>query len=950
MLPRTTITAKIAVLLGLLVVLTAPFAYGQGRGKIAGRVVDAQTGEPLPGVNVVIDGTTLGTVTDNVGDYFIANLDPGTYAVRASFIGYQAMTVQNVDVSVNKTTTVDFELSEETLDLGAEVVVTAERPLVEMDNTTSSVRLETTEIQARPTTDFADVLTTLPSINMENGEMKIRGGTMDEVAFVVDGARASNPMDHRPYTRFNLGAIEELEVITGSFNAEYGEARSGVINVVTKEGGSTYEGYVDARYEPPGVRHWGVSFYDRSTDLYWENSHARHLDWWIEYPDQWVDPNGVPGSDPRSAWTPEEAYQNYLDTHQPLTDYAQTPNFQAEVGVGGPIPLLDGLTFFGTYKHRTEAPIAGNAFRDRGLFRDGTLKLAYRLGGGKKITLSGFYGEKEAGWGMVSDEDFSVYDFPFWAVSYGINARYAYFDQVGYPYARTDGQTLTYSHVLNAASLYQVKLARVHAIRRVGTIPGDPIGFDASEPTVDNIRAVDEEGQPIPGAFQNLIGYHTSGYIFRFDDENTEYNLDAYYSNQLTKNWHLQTGTQFSYYHLDHYNHSKYSARTDSAVYTPYQGALYLQNKFEVRGFVLNGGLRWDFYNPNDVVYTDLFNPLTGEKQSTGFYSQLSPRLGVSHPIDTKTVLHFSYGHFFQRPAFGDYGETYYPSGNLTTVVVDGTEIPWTLGNRNLRPRRLTSFEIGLERNFWDFFVIDVTGYYKDIRNTVRGITIELENGGTYSTNANGDYGDFRGVEFSLRKVPSTFSWGSLWGYANYSTQVEIEGRSGAPAYVAPNGVRYNPSGDNILYHNPFLKGGLYYETPGEAKGIVGALFGNISVSVDYVAVLPNEQLRQDFFLFDGEKYVRGWDQNANLRARKEISFNGGEVSISPYVEVQNLFNHQWINLAAFERASRADQQQFVESGFDYLPSFMSDGTPIMDVAKFRNLPRSVLFGVTVNL
>lgn len=933
------------VVLALLILgLGAAEARGQARGKITGKVTDASTGEPLPGVNVIIDGTSLGAATDLEGDYFIANLQPGTYDVRATFIGFQTVTVQGVDVSANKTTTVDFELKESTFTLDEEVVVTAERPLVEQDNTTSVVRLEAAEVAARPTSNFTEVLASMPSINMENGEMTIRGGTIDEVAFVVDGARARDPLNHQPYTRFNLGAIEELEVITGSFNAEYGEARSGVINVITKEGGERYEGYVDARYQPPGVRHWGTSFYDTSTEQYWENTHARHLEWWVEYPDQWVDPNGFYGSDPRSEWTPEEAYENYLETHQPLTDYAETPSYQVETGFGGPVPMIDNLTFFATYKYRSEAPLFGNAFRERGILQDGTLKMAYRFPGGKKLTFSGFYGSSETGWGYGDYPPF------FWAESYGVDARYAHFDQAGHPYSQTNGQTLTFSHVLNNASLYEVKLSRVQALREVGIFPGDSLGFEASEGTQDNLRAVDAEGNAIPGGFANLVGYHTSGYLFRYDDANTDYNLEAYYSNQINKNWHLKTGTQFSYYHLDHYNHAKFDPRTDSTVYTPYQGALYLQSKFEFRGLVLNGGLRWDFYNPNDVVYEDIFNPLTGETEPTRLYSQLSPRLGVSHPIDTRTVLHFSYGHFFQRPAFGDYGETGYPEGNLTTMIVDGTETPWTLGNRLLRPRKLISFEVGLERNFWDFFVVDVTGYYKDIRNTIRGITVETEGGVTYATNGNGDYGDFRGVELSLRKVPSSYGWGSFWGYVNYSTQFEIEGRSGAPAYVAPYGVRYNPSGDNIIYHNPYFKAGLYYETPADWRGLFGTLFKNISVAVDYVAVMPNDQIRSDFFLFEGEKYLRDADQNTNLRARKEITLNGGQLRISPYVEVHNLFNDQWINLNIFERVSLAEQQKLVESDFEYLPSVMADGEPIMDVAKFRNLPRYVLFGVTVNL
>lgn len=924
----------------------------QGRGKIAGTVTDSATGESLPGVNIVIVGTTLGTATDAAGDYFIANLEPGAYDVRASFVGYQTVTVQGVDVSANVTRQLDFVLESEALTLGTEVVVTAERPLVEQDNTTSIVRLETEEIAARPTANFTDVLTTMPSIHMENGEMRIRGGTLDEVAFVVDGARARNPLDHRPYTRFNLGAIQELEVITGSFNAEFGEAQSGVINIITKEGSERYEGYIDARYEPPGVRHWGTALYDPSSDLYWENTHARHLEWWIEYPDQWVDPNGVKGSDPRSIWTPEQAYQNYLDTHQPLTDYTETPTYQIEAGFGGPVPFLRGLTFFGTYKHRSEAPLLGNAFRDRGLFRDGTLKMAYRFGGGKKLTLSGFYGSKEAGWGFLSDDDYSISGYPFWADNYGIRGRYAYFDQAGYPYSQTDGQTLTFSHVLNAASLYEVKLTRVHAKRRVEPFPGDPLGFDASAPLEDNLQAVDENGNNIPGGNANYIGFNTSGYLFRYDDDNTDYELEAYYSSQVTKNWQFKTGLQFTYSVLDHFNRAKFSARVDSAVYRPYQGALYAQSKFEFLGFILNGGLRWDFYNPNDTVFVNPFNPFEGPKERTRLYSQLSPRLGVSHPIDTKTVLHFSYGHFFQRPSYGDYGETGYPAGNLTTVIVDDTQLPGTIGNRRLRPRKVTSFEVGLERNFWDFFVIDVTGYYRDIRNTIRGVTVVMEDGSTsYKTNGNGDYADFRGVELSIRKVPSSYAWGSIWGYTNYSTQLEIVGRSGSPDFIAPGQApSASGSGDVIYYHNPYFKAGLYYETSGGGRGLLG-LLNNVSVAFDYLAVFPHKQLRQDYFLFNGKKYYRDVNHETNLRVRKEIDLPG-RMHVAPYVEVRNLFNDRWLNLSAFERASPEEQQKMIDSGFDYLPSMIAGQgvapTPILDLAKFTNLPRSVLFGVNL--
>ena len=173
---------RLLIILALVLPVFALSAFAQGRGKISGTVTDATTGDPLPGVNVVIVGTTLGAVTDVDGDYFIANLETGEYDLRASFVGYTAVTVQGIQVSNDRTSEIDFDLREETL-VGEEVVVTAQRPLVETDNTTSVVRLESEEVSSRPTTELTSVLNTLPSINSDNGNLTVRGGQLDEVAF-----------------------------------------------------------------------------------------------------------------------------------------------------------------------------------------------------------------------------------------------------------------------------------------------------------------------------------------------------------------------------------------------------------------------------------------------------------------------------------------------------------------------------------------------------------------------------------------------------------------------------------------------------------------------------------------------------------------------------------------------------------------------------------------------
>ena len=524
-----------------------------------------------------------------------------------------------VSVGPNATAQVDLALQPATRDFAGDVTVTAERPLVERDNTASVTRIQADEIVARPTTDLTEVLTTLPSINVENGEITVRGRTLDEVAFLVDGARSRNPLNYDPYTRINLSAIQELEVVTGGYNAEYGEAQSGVINVITKEGSPDgYEVYLDTRYTPPGLRHYGTAFYDRSSPALWENTHALHAEWWAENTDQWVDPNGVLGSDPTATWTPEQAYENYLATHQPLSDYTETPGYQVEVGLGGPLQL-GGATFYGTLKYRSQPPLFGNAYRATGENVDGNLKVALPLGGGRKVVLSGFYGQEETGWGFFNDY--------FWASTYGPRARYAYYDFAGLPYEQTNGQSVQFAHLLSASTLYEVRASRVQALRRVDPFPDDPLGFGASGPTPGPVRSADPAGDN-----SNPVGFNTTGYFFRYDDDNTEYALEADLSSQLNPNLAVKTGAEVSTFVLDHYNLAKYPDRVDDRTYRPYQGAAYVQGKVEYGGLIVNAGLRLDVYNANDTLYTSVFAPFEAGagREATRLYAQLSPSARAS--------------------------------------------------------------------------------------------------------------------------------------------------------------------------------------------------------------------------------------------------------------------------------------------------------------------------------
>src|SRR4030066_2531535 len=123
--------------------------HAQTTGKIAGKIIDENTKEPLIGVNVVIEGTPMGSATDMDGRYFVLNIPPGVYNVRYMIIGYTTKIIEGANVNVNRTTTLDVTMQETAL-LGEEVVVTADRVAVKKDQTSSIRNVTSQDIDILP--------------------------------------------------------------------------------------------------------------------------------------------------------------------------------------------------------------------------------------------------------------------------------------------------------------------------------------------------------------------------------------------------------------------------------------------------------------------------------------------------------------------------------------------------------------------------------------------------------------------------------------------------------------------------------------------------------------------------------------------------------------------------------------------------------------------------------
>ncbi len=251
-------------IVGILLFILSLFAFSPNlkaavTGKIAGVVTDAETGEPLPGANVIVQGTNMGAACDADGYYFIIRLEPGTYDIQARMMGYITVTKTGVRVISGHTTPLNFELKSGVVtDSG--ITVIAEREVVKMDLSGSSFAADKSEIEAVPL--ISDVR---EYFNLQSGiaGWSVRGGSSGETKLLADGLLLVDQRANEPIMMPNLSEIKEVRVEKGGFPAEYANVRSGVINVVTREGSpGKYEGSFEFRYTPGYQKHSGRSIFD----------------------------------------------------------------------------------------------------------------------------------------------------------------------------------------------------------------------------------------------------------------------------------------------------------------------------------------------------------------------------------------------------------------------------------------------------------------------------------------------------------------------------------------------------------------------------------------------------------------------------------------------------------------------------------------------------------------
>ncbi|MBI2419526.1 MAG: TonB-dependent receptor, partial [Ignavibacteriales bacterium] len=234
---------KIKVILSVLLLFIPLMVLNAGQhGKLKGKVIDKQTKEGVFGANIVIDGTYLGASADVDGNFIIANIPPGEYSVTVSAISYHKAKMTKVLIKIDLTTNAEIELTPSIININQEVVVTASRPLVQKDMTSTNAIVTAADIKMMPVEEVGQI------VNLQAGVVggHFRGGRANEVSYLIDGVSVTDVYDGGVSVALENSIVRQMEVISGTFNAEYGQAMSGIVNIVTQDGSSNFEGSVSA--------------------------------------------------------------------------------------------------------------------------------------------------------------------------------------------------------------------------------------------------------------------------------------------------------------------------------------------------------------------------------------------------------------------------------------------------------------------------------------------------------------------------------------------------------------------------------------------------------------------------------------------------------------------------------------------------------------------------------
>lgn len=877
------INLRLLFLSALILLLSANQLYSQRTGKIAGTVTDKTTGEAIPFANIFVEGTSLGAASDIDGNYVIINVSPGLYRITGSVVGYQKQTVTDVRVNVDFTTRLNFQLSTGAVDLPTIVVQGERNPLIRQDLTNPTVAITEESIQELPVDQISDVISLQAGVVVgDDGSLHVRGGYGNEIAYTLNGIALNDPYGNTRSIGLATNAVKEVSVSTGTFAAQYGNALSGVVNYITKEGDENYSfglrGYIgdyftnrsslfnnidkidilnrgrlEATFGGPIPEIPGAKFYISSI---YENFKGSLYGVRLYNPnDSYLSRDNFNSSDSRSGRSTDPYYFN------PYNDLADSTGKPTGDGSVVPMNTSRDFNFQGnlSYKFSPLVKLKYEAVYDKSKSQGFSNAYKYNPDGRGTNYSEGLIQSLE----LTHTIDNNI--FYTLQLSYGYNDnQYYLFEDINNPgylpgiFSRALGNTFfltggtdNYRQFRKTTTLgvkgdVVAQLFNIHEVKAGFELRRHKLNFEGYSV---EFGKQNPDGSFNPNLLPNDLLYDTSLVLLR--RKPTEQSLYTIYEKE------------------------------------PFQIAGYIQDKIELAStFIVNAGLRYELFDPaaqyNNEISRNLIDSLAGNitayNTDAKIKHSLSPRLSISYPITDQGVIRFSYGHFYQ---IGSLSSLY---RNTNYYVTNVGESP-IFGNANVEPQKSVQYELGLQQQLTDDLKLDVTGFYKDVSNLIYTQTIFTETGRQYSLLTNLAYSNARGITISLFKRRSP--GGLFQASVDYTFSV-AEGNRTEPAAELFFSEQLGKQTETFLVPLDFdrlhvLNATLALTEPNDwSAGFVM----NLQTGTPYTPSLPSNLVTINYSQNSGSQPLQ-W--NVNFKVEKFLDF--GSLKTSVFLQVDNLFD-----------------------------------------------------------
>ena len=689
-----------ATMVFLLCIIIPAIALAGDVGKITGKVIDKATGKPLMYANIVIIGTSRGAMSLEDGSFMIVNVAPGQYDVQASFMGYAPVRINGVIIEPDLTRTLEFALESTIVEVLKPIIIEAERPLVQADVTSTRKTFLPEEVRALPVDNPVNVINYLSGASVDATGTHIRGGRATEVGYYIDDSPVQDPIANDARVTLSNQSVNEMIIYTGGFNAEYGNASSGIVNIITSEGTDTFQGSMEYRMYLP-------------IQMFWTKS----------------------------------------DTGDPL----DTGEMRGRLSLSGPImtkPNMDlrfavsgELTDWDDWDPRVEKQDRpGNL----GMF-DGILALRYNNTKFKAVV------------NIADDTHVSSYDVTRLYERILVPETWRHTDNMDQRYALSVSHMFSESSFLKATfSILDGTTEIAQPGRKWDPDLTYQENQDLYHWNLDIRR--DEDNYIISGdnpyyddQIQKMYTFR-GNYTYQKGKSETKTGIDLNFYD--VQNTDVFASTQNYYIYAFDVQPRAGAAYAQEKL--EFEG-LIMNAGLRLDLFDPNHTVFKDFDHPYDLNAPDslwhgankdeapieLERPGGGGLVEANVKWKLSPRLGISYPITETSYMHVQYGHFFQMPSFNYLfsNERFQARGRWNVV-----------GNPDLEAEKTVAYEIGFNHLLSTNTAVDLTFFYKDITDmvetVVKGPTAISNPQGreNYTTYWNMGYGNARGFEINLRR------------------------------------------------------------------------------------------------------------------------------------------------------------------------------------------------------